>query len=184
MGDDTISLLNWRKHTIGVCARHPEYPAQANTRVGRVNQALLWEWSLGERRQPSDLSHYAGQDVRRRWRHLVPSALDFISDGGLPLDRGSNNELRGVVLLCLKQNQNGESLDWVFSHVRGRRLSAHSVRATAGIGKHGKNNDRDGGSHGVMTPNELTYAGLMTKNKPRLPGNPEALPGVGSSDLV
>jgi len=89
-----------------------------------------------------------------------------------------------VVLLCLKQNQNGESLDWVFSQVWGRRLSAHSVRATAGTGKHGKSNDRDGGSHDVVPPNELSHAGLMPKNKSRLPGNPEALPGVGSSDLL
>ncbi len=31
---------------------------------------------------------------------------------------------------------------------------------------------------------ELSHAGPMTKDNSRLPGKPEALPGVGCSDLV
>src|SRR5438093_3243400 len=111
MVEDTTSLLNWCKDTVGVRARHPKNPAQANTRVGHVNQALLWERSLGERGQPSEFSHYARQDVRRRGGHVMPIVPDFISDGRPSADRRSNGQLRGVVLLGLKQNQKSESFD-------------------------------------------------------------------------
>src|SRR5438128_10361296 len=127
MSDDTISLLNWCKDTIGIRACHPDYPTQANTRVGYVNQALRWEWSLGKCCQPSKFGHDARQNVCRRRRHIVPSLLDFVSNRRPFADRGSNDQLRGVVLLRLKQDQLSESLDWFVIHL----IAGHVCRLTS-----------------------------------------------------
>jgi hypothetical protein len=51
MGDDAISLLNWREDTLTIRARHPDYPPQAETPEGHVNEPLLGKWPLGECRQ-------------------------------------------------------------------------------------------------------------------------------------
>jgi hypothetical protein len=47
----------------------------------------------------------------------VPRAPDFVSDGARSGSRRSDGQLRRVVLLCLKQKQESESLDWLFAHV-------------------------------------------------------------------
>ena len=125
-----LSLLDWCQDTIGLRARHPDYPTQANTRIGHVNQALPWKWPVGQGCQPFEFSDYARHDVRRRRRHLVPSALDFVADERSSDARGRNLQLRRVVLLRLKQNQEGQLPDGIFAHVlrvmheRVRRIEA------------------------------------------------------------
>lgn len=115
MGD--ISLLDWSEDTAVSRACHPDYPAQPATPEGHVNQALLGEWPLAERRQPPQFSDYPRQDVCRRWRHIVPGVPDFVSDGSLCAARRGNTQLRRVVLLRLKQDQERESFDGVVVHV-------------------------------------------------------------------
>ena len=112
-----MSRLNWSEDAIGIGALHPDYPAQADTRVGHVNQAVFWEWLLGEGRQACEFSDYVRQDVRRRRRQIVPGVPDFVSDGRPCATRRSNGQLRRVVLLGLKQNQESEPPDGFFIHV-------------------------------------------------------------------
>jgi hypothetical protein len=44
----------------------------------------------------------SGQDVRWRWRHVVPGFLDFVFDGWPCTARGSDRQFRGVSLLRLE----------------------------------------------------------------------------------
>lgn len=102
MVDGTISRLNCSEDAIGIGALHPEYPAQAKAPKGQVNDALLGEWPLGERRQTPQFGDYVRQDVGRGLRHIVPGIPDLVSDGSPYATRRSDGQLRRVVLLRLK----------------------------------------------------------------------------------
>src|SRR6266571_1684290 len=96
---DAMSLLDWCQHAIVVRASPSDNPSQANARIGHINQTLLREWPLGERRQSVEFSNHVRHNVRGRWRHFVPSASDFVPDGRLSAAHLANGQLRSVVLL-------------------------------------------------------------------------------------
>src|SRR5215831_2516049 len=117
------------KNALLVLTGHLELPPETNTRVGNVNDALLWIWGIADASQASQFRDHDGPiEHRSRWR-VAPQVSVHRSSPTC----WSHNQFRGTVSLRVGQDAQKPSLDMCCHRVLFHTLLCRSKRSAMGV---------------------------------------------------